>query len=153
VLVANPGGIGQTLIWHDLRSGRQRVLTRNVLRFVLSPDGRRLVYVGGMDFSDGWPPHGHERLGEVDLPTGKRSQSAVAPAGASFGVPNRTDSFYGSNKDAVVRWSPDGRNIAYLTGSNIYHRALWPAKVHDSDFQAPPQHYTLWVREPTTGEL
>jgi hypothetical protein len=147
------GELSQTLVWRTMRTGHRRTIARDVLRFSVSTDGRQLAYVGGLDFTDGWPPRGRERLILMGLPTGQRHVVASAPAGRSFGVPDRTGYDAPPGQDVGVRWSPDGRSIAYVTGPSIYRRALWPAKVHDSDFTTPPQRYTLWVRSATTGKI
>jgi Tol biopolymer transport system component len=153
LLAGGNADLSQTLIWHATRTGRERTIVRNVLRFTVSADGTHLAYIGGLDFSDGWPPRGRERLILDNLVTGKRFVVASAPPDSSFGVPDRTGYDAPPGQDIGLRWSPDGRHIAYLTGPNIYRRALWPAKIHDSDFTTPPQRYTLWVRSATTGNV
>lgn len=114
------------LIRYDRRTGRAAVVARGVDRYALSPDGTKLVYVGG----------GRETLQLVDLHTLQRRTLAGPQPGTLYS--------HGPPGGFGLRWSPDGTRIAYFTGRRP-RGAIWKPALHT-------YVHVLWVRDVTTGE-
>lgn len=111
-------GRSTTLIRHDLETGQEATLVRNVDRLVLSADGTQMLFVAGLDFT-GFPPKGDETLGLVNVDTGERRR---------LEGPREEGSYLGA------QWSKDGRRIAYFIGPSPY-----------PDYK--PGRYDLFVRD------
>jgi dipeptidyl aminopeptidase/acylaminoacyl peptidase len=132
LLLTKQTGTALTLIRHDLRTGAEKEFARNVDRLALSPDGNRLVYVGGLDFSSGTPPRGRETLELLDLTTlARRMLAGPSPNGIYHGL----------------TWSPDGKQIAYAT-----HPYRDPPGVSLAE-KRPPAARTVEVRDASSGAL
>ncbi len=123
-------GIPQTLILHDLDSGQETTLLTDVHHWVGSPDGRRIAFVTGFDYSyDGSsPPAGNESLEVLDLDTGERHPLAAPQSGISY---------------FDFQWSPDGERVAYLVGPEEFR---YSASVTDST------DFDIYVRGVSGGE-
>jgi len=97
-------GAPATLIRHDLDSGQETTLLTDVPEWSVSPDGRRLAFVSGLDYSTNpttYLPAGEESLEVLDLETGERRLLDGPLAGTSY---------------HRLRWSPDGRQVGHLVG-------------------------------------
>lgn len=112
------GGQSMTLIRHDLETGKETTLVRNVDRLVISPDGTQMLFVAGLDF-ERFPPKGEETLELVNVDTGERRR---------LDGPSEDGSYLGA------QWSKDGRRIAYFVGPPPYP-------------DRKPGRYDLYVRD------
>ncbi len=139
LLLTEENGPAMTLIRHDLRTGANTIVAKNVDRLSLSPDGTKLVLVGGLDFSGGVPPVGKETLELVDLNTLERRRLAGPLTKQSYGSLGQEQS--------GLEWSPDGTRVAYVVGPWAYPS---PGPVADT---APPAHRELTVQDVSTREV
>jgi Tol biopolymer transport system component len=112
------------IVRHDLQTGAEETVATNVdARLSLSPDGNKLLFVGGLDYTP-VPgracPAGRETLYVLDLTTLDRRRLAGPLArGTSFGVACFGHELQDARRCAGS-WSPDGRRIAYTIGPSIY---------------------------------
>jgi hypothetical protein len=112
-------GSAMTIIRHDLQSGAETTVVTNVDRFSLSPDGSKLLFVGGLDFTTvrgQARPKGKETLDLLDLTTLERRRLAGPLAGArsyytrpvaavaAGGRPIAGDSRTRSARRSIRRW-------------------------------------------------
>jgi hypothetical protein len=130
-----------TLVRDDLQSGAEKTVVTDVDRFSLSPDGSKLLFVGGLDFTPvrgQARPKGKETLELLDLTTleGRRLAGPLPPA-KGYGID--CSCFGGSGS-----WSPDGRRIAYTIGPSKYPRRPGPVGTRRA------QPYAVYVR-PVSG--
>jgi hypothetical protein len=145
LLLAQGNALG-TLIRHDLRTGRDVEIAHDVVSFEVSPDGRHVVSVGGLDLAHGWPFTGHETLNLLDVATGRLTRLAPPlAAGDSYG--NASPGTFG------LRWSSDGRRIAYVTGPRALTKYMSQNQQERYMLARPAQHYQLWIRDVATGNV
>lgn len=107
------------ILEHDLTTGEARSLAdcrrSPRARFDLSPDGRRIVFSGSVRPQYPWG------LVLLDLESGEtRDLTTPEP---------------GTGDDAMPRFSPDGRRIAYFHGDES-HRQLWLADLDSGSQRA-----------------
>ena len=126
---------GRTLVRHDLDTGGEVEIAHNVDALSVSPDGTRVVYAGGLDYSRGWPPAGHPTIELVDLRTLGHRRLAGPPLTLA-----QWPRFGG------LAWSPDGSRVAYMTRPAKYGRHAGPSA------QWPPRQTDLWVQSVATGD-
>jgi len=122
-------GAPATLIRHDLESGQETILLTDVPEWSVSPDGRRLLFVSGLDYSTHpttYLPEGEESLEVLDLETGERRLLHGPLMGTSY---------------HRLRWSFDGQRLGYFVGR-------WRHK------QGPvgPSDFDLYVTDLLSGE-
>jgi len=98
LLLTKETAAGTTLIRRDLRTRAETELAREVDRLALSPDGVRIVYVGGVEFTNGRPSGRNETLELLDMGTLERRRLAGPLPRGSYDQ---------------LAWSPDGRRTAY----------------------------------------
>jgi hypothetical protein len=129
------GGWGATtIVRHDVQTGAEKTVVAKADRFSLSPEGNKLLYVGGLDFAPvrgQARPKGKETLELLDLRTLKRRRLAGPLArGRSFGF-----------ECGCRAWSRDGRRIAYTVGPSHYPigRRVDPRRV-------PARWYAVYVQ-------
>ena len=139
LLLTEENGPAMTLIRHDLRTGQNTTVATNVDRLSLSPDGTKLVLVGGLDFSGGTPPAGKESLELLDLNTLESRRLAGPLTKQSYGGLGQER--YG------LEWSPDGARVAYVVGPWVYPL---PGPVSDN---TPPARRLLTVQDVRTGAV
>ena len=132
-----------TLIRHDVRTGRETAVAQGVNRYALSPDATKLIYVRHQG--------SREALTVVNLAT-LRQRTIGGPEAATLysfddyrpGGPNDLNSSFGAPAQVGLRWSPDGRRIAYST-------ELRPTgTTRASMFRRSAR--VLWVRDVATGQ-
>jgi hypothetical protein len=138
LLLTKQTGAAMTVIRRDLRTGAEQEVVRKADRLALSPDGNRLVYVGGLDFSAGFPPAGRERLVLLDLNTLQhRTLDGPLPTGS-----------YGSPSEGFgLEWAPDGQRIAYTIGPLGY-----PRKGEVFSEKSPPVRSLLVVEDVASSQ-
>lgn len=123
------------LVRHDLEAGGEVEIAHDVDALSISPDGNRVVYAGGLDYSRGWPPTGHRTIELVDLRTLRHRRLAGPPLTLA-----QWPRFGG------LAWSPDGSRVAYMTRPAKYGRHAGPPA------QWPPRQTDLWVQRVGTGD-
>ncbi len=97
-------GAPATLIRHDLESGEETTLLTDVPEWSVSPEGRRLAFVSGLDYTTiptTYLPRGEESLEVLDLETGERRLLHGPLTGTSY---------------HRLWWSPNGQRVGYLVG-------------------------------------
>ncbi len=125
-----------TLVRHDLETGGEVEIAHDVDALSVSPDGTRVVFAGGLDYSRGWQaPTGHRTIELVDLRTLRHRRLAGPPLTLA-----QWPRFGG------LAWSPDGDRIAYMTRPARYGRHAGPPA------QWPPRQTDLWVQSVGTGD-
>jgi hypothetical protein len=143
LLLAKQTGRATTIIRHDLQTGAEKTVVTNVDRFSLGPGGRKLLFVGGLDFTPvrgQLRPKGKETLELLDLTTLERRRLAAPLVRAkSYGIPC----------SCVGGWLPDRSRIAYTVGPSIYADARFVG-------QPPPtpraHRFTVYVQPLTGGQ-
>jgi dipeptidyl aminopeptidase/acylaminoacyl peptidase len=142
LLTKYSGGWGATtLVRHDLQTGAEKTVVTDADRFSLSPDGSKLLFVGGLDYTPvrgQLRPKGKETLELIDLATLKLRRLAGPLARARGYYPPSCGCF---------GWSPDGRRIAYTIGPSRYADVRWAGQP-----QVPPRahRYAVYV-QPVAG--
>jgi Tol biopolymer transport system component len=97
-------GAPATLIRHDLESGEETTLLMDVPEWSVSPEGRHLAFVSGLDYTTIptiYLPRGEESLEVLDLETGERRLLHGPLTGTSY---------------HRLWWSPNGQRVGYLIG-------------------------------------
>jgi len=118
-----------TFIRHDLRSGEETMLLTDVPEWSVSPDGQRLAFVSGLDYTTiptTYLPKGDESLEVLDLDTGERRLLHGPLNGMSY------HRFW---------WSPSGQRIGYLVGPWRHKRGA-----------VGPNDFDLYVTDLPSGE-
>ena len=136
LLTHQTGPAGVTLIRHDLRTGANKTVAGNVDRLAISPDGTKLVYVGGLKFRNRVTPVGRETLELLDVKTLTQHRLAGPAAKKSYG-----------SQDSSVEWSRDGTRVAYMVGPWAY-----PTLGRDAN-NPPPARQVLTVQDVSTGAV
>jgi hypothetical protein len=146
------GWLRWAIVRHDLQTGAEETVATNIVdeRLSLSPDGNKLLFVGGRDYTP-VPgracPEGRETLEVLDLTTLDRRRLAGPLARAkSYGVPCFVPDLLDA-RQCAGSWSPDGRRIAYTIGPSIG----FPVRRAGEPLISPQAHpYTVYVR-PVSG--
>jgi hypothetical protein len=112
------------IVRHDLQTGAEETVATNVdERLSLSPDGNKLLFVGGLDYTvvpGRACPAGRETLYLLDLTTLERRRLAGPLArGKSYGIACFGNELLDA-RHCAGSWSPDGSRIAYTIGPSIY---------------------------------
>ena len=142
LLLSKPGGAlgAVTLIRHDLQTGAEKELV-SVDRGSVSPDGSKLLFVGGLDFTPVQGhvrPSGNETLEVIELNTLNRHRLAgPLPQGKSF-------RFYCSH--CIDGWSRDSKRVAYTVGPPYYQPQNGPISAR---LRAQP--YAVYVQRVAGG--
>jgi Tol biopolymer transport system component len=136
LLTHQTGPTGVTFIRHDLHTGANKTVAGNVARAALSPDGTKLVYVGGLSFRNRTTPVGRETLELLDLNTLATRRLAGRLTHQSY-----------SSQDGAAEWSPERTRIAYMVGPWAY-----PSPGQDSN-NPPPAQQVLTVQDVSTGAV
>jgi hypothetical protein len=135
------GGWGaMSFIRHDLQTGAEKTVLTSGTRAELSPDGSKLLFVGGLDYTPvrgKIRPKGKETLELLDLTTLERRRLAGPLA--------RTKSFRFECHCLTPGWSPDGRQVAYTVGPPYY-----PSRVGPVPTRPRAQPYAVYV-QPVAG--
>jgi hypothetical protein len=138
LLLSKPIVRAMTIVRHDIQIGAERTVVAKADRFSLAPKGRKLIFVGGLDYtpvSGQARPKGKETLELLDLATLKKRRLAGPLArGKSFGF-----------ECGCRAWSPDGRRIAYTVGPSRY-----PPPGRFDPRQVPARRYAVYV-QPVSG--
>jgi Tol biopolymer transport system component len=109
LLLTRETNAAMTLIRHDLRTGAETRLVRNVDQLALSPGGNTILFVGGLDFGDSPRQTGKETLELLNMNTLERRRLAGPPTRGGY---------------SALTWSPDGRRIAYMIKAAPRRRVL-----------------------------
>ena len=122
-------GAPATLIRHDLESGEETTLLTDVPEWSASPQGRRLAFVSGLDYTTiptTYLPRGEESLEVLDVDTRERRLLHGPLTGTSY---------------HRLWWSPIGQRVGYLVGP-------WRHK----QGPAGPSDFDLYVTDLLSGE-
>jgi hypothetical protein len=144
LLLSKQIGRAMTIVRHDLQTGAEKTVATNVdYRRSLSPDGTKLLYVGGLDYTPvrgQLRPKGKETIELLDMTTLERRRLA--------GPLPRTKSFRFECSCLTSGWSPDGRRIAYTIGPSIFADERW---AHEPPALPRARSYAVYVRRISRG--
>jgi WD40 repeat protein len=123
-----PGGCGggMAIVRHDLQTGAEETVVTNVDdRLSLSPDGNKLLFVGGLDYTHVTGhvcPTGKETLELLDLTTLEQQRLGGPLARAkSYGIAScSAQDLLVDARHCLGEWSPDSRRIAFTIGPSVF---------------------------------